>query len=626
MFNSNIPATALLSLESSGCLGAHTPKTPEILNSVIAMTNPLDSFNFNASNSCSAASTPLVTIRNFCGNPNGQSHSQDSSHSSCSASPLDSPAGTATTPSVQQTCSQLIKAGLKLSIQSKRKLSTCDSSSGSEQPNSKCSRRDEDCEESSDEDSETKSMPKGLTPEDEDRRRRRRERNKIAATKCRMKKRERTQNLIKESEVLDTQNVELKNQVRTLETDRRRLLEMLQGHSAGCVKRGGCQLPSKLLQSPAYKYLAELELDGLVNSSEAASSAANTSTQQQQQQQQQLQQQQHQQQQQQQHMQSIPSMSTFKFGAKTPAVMAAAVAAAQAQQQHQQLQQQQQQLPNGYCKPSPSPQEFEHAGYLSSPTQESLCLPQQQSTMNPASNNNSDNNVSLVSDYVPNCEGLSLGLVAISTPTTNNNNSNNCSNNNNSSNNNNGNSSSNNNSSNNSSNNININNNNNNSNNLNNTATTVIPPPATTPTSAIEFVKNELVDSQSPYTTALSAERFLFEPSEGFPDIKHAVSVHPSSLNNMTSVASLTLHSNNISSSNNNNNNHLIDFHNGLPHNGVGVGVGIMTPCYEEEQLLLMKNSCYTNDLLSQLADDAADFVDLDTGAAAFMTNGGCLA
>lgn len=123
MFNSNIPAAALLSIEGSGP-GAHTPKTPEILNSVIAMTNPLDNFNFNVSNNCGQVSGPFVSIRNLCGNANGQvrlaspprptietpanssfllqSHSQDSSHSSCSASPLDSPAGAATTPSVQQ--------------------------------------------------------------------------------------------------------------------------------------------------------------------------------------------------------------------------------------------------------------------------------------------------------------------------------------------------------------------------------------------------------------------------------------------------------------------------------------------------------------------------------------------
>jgi len=142
MFNSNIPASSLLSIDSGGLLmGGHTPKTPEILNSLIAMTNPLENFSYSSaaaaaaavsvassSASCSAASTPVVTVRHFNGHPNGQvsdfphihrvdtcrilnvrilymyfqSHSQDSSHSSCSGSPLDSPAGTATTPSVQQ--------------------------------------------------------------------------------------------------------------------------------------------------------------------------------------------------------------------------------------------------------------------------------------------------------------------------------------------------------------------------------------------------------------------------------------------------------------------------------------------------------------------------------------------
>ncbi|KAI8033884.1 hypothetical protein M5D96_013339 [Drosophila gunungcola] len=244
MFNSNIPASSLLSIEGSGLLmGGHTPKTPEILNSLIAMTNPLDNFNFGSaaaavsatlSASSSATSTPVVAVRHFNGHPNGQSHSQDSSHSSCSGSPLESPAGTATTPSVQQ------------------------------------------------------SQPKGLTPEDEDRRRRRRERNKIAATKCRMKKRERTQNLIKESEVLDTQNVELKQQVRLLETERRNILDMLQSH--GCQRSSGCQLPSQLLQSPAQKYLSELELETVVVGGEMANSGNANSHQ---------------------RLQSIPSMATF---------------------------------------------------------------------------------------------------------------------------------------------------------------------------------------------------------------------------------------------------------------------------------------------------------------------------
>ncbi|EDX16832.1 GD16430 [Drosophila simulans] len=528
MFNSNIPASSLLSIDSGGLLmGGHTPKTPEILNSLIAMTNPLENFSYSSaaaaaaavsvassSASCSAASTPVVTVRHFNGHPNGQSHSQDSSHSSCSGSPLDSPAGTATTPSVQQTCSRLIKEGLKLSIQSKRKLSTCDSSSGSEQPHSKYSRRssnhnghsgssiylsgsmsnandlDDDCEESSDDDSETKSQPKGLTPEDEDRRRRRRERNKIAATKCRMKKRERTQNLIKESEGLGHHNVELKNKCVSWETERQKLMDMLKSH--GCQRAGGCQLPSQLLQSPAQKYLSELELETV--SIDGPNSGNNN-----------------------QRLQSIPSMATFKYGSKTAAAMA-------------------QQLPNGYCKPSPSAQEFEHAGYQQQQQQ-------QPQSLNPAGNNVVDQqqanpSPSLLSDYVPNCDGLTGS--ASSHPNHNNNNSSSGAS-------------------------TNTSNNNSNISSHSSNATSSTTPTATS--SAIEFVKNELVDSQSPYTTALSAERFLFEPSDGFPDIKHAcVLPSPCGINglNMASVVNTNGSTGNNNNShhnnNNNNNNHLMDF------------------------------------------------------------------
>ena len=60
MFNLNIP----LSIEGSSLCS--TPKTPEILNSLIAMSNPLDSYNYNTLNS-STASTPgsTVSVRNF---------------------------------------------------------------------------------------------------------------------------------------------------------------------------------------------------------------------------------------------------------------------------------------------------------------------------------------------------------------------------------------------------------------------------------------------------------------------------------------------------------------------------------------------------------------------------------
>ena len=78
-----------------------------------------------------------------------------------------------------------------------------------------------------------------LTPEDEERRRRRRERNKIAATKCRLKKREKTVILVQESEILETQNHDLKTQIQELETQRRRLVDMLSLHTPTCLKHGG---------------------------------------------------------------------------------------------------------------------------------------------------------------------------------------------------------------------------------------------------------------------------------------------------------------------------------------------------------------------------------------------------
>lgn len=85
--------------------GGNTPRTPEILNSLMAMTNPLDNYNFNDDG------LKLGEKRMFT------SASSDSNSSSCSQ--LESPTNGPT--SVQQTCSQLIKAGLKLSIEQKRK-------------------------------------------------------------------------------------------------------------------------------------------------------------------------------------------------------------------------------------------------------------------------------------------------------------------------------------------------------------------------------------------------------------------------------------------------------------------------------------------------------------------------
>lgn len=79
-----------------------------------------------------------------------------------------------------------------------------------------------------------------LTPEDEERRKRRRERNKIAATKCRLKKREKTNILVNDCEHLEKQNNTLKSQVQLLETELHGLVEMFNQHGPTCLKQSTC--------------------------------------------------------------------------------------------------------------------------------------------------------------------------------------------------------------------------------------------------------------------------------------------------------------------------------------------------------------------------------------------------
>lgn len=89
-----------------------------------------------------------------------------------------------------------------------------------------------------------------MTAEDEERRRRRRERNKIAATKCRLKKRERTANLIHESETLETQNIDLKSQLQELRSQERMLLDVLTLHRPQCQHNIGPATKESIYKLP----------------------------------------------------------------------------------------------------------------------------------------------------------------------------------------------------------------------------------------------------------------------------------------------------------------------------------------------------------------------------------------
>ncbi|MBN3314984.1 ATF3 factor, partial [Atractosteus spatula] len=84
---------------------------------------------------------------------------------------------------------------------------------------------------------EPPNVKKEITPEECERRKRRRERNKIAAAKCRNKKKERTDCLQKESEKLESINAELKAQIEELKNEKQQLVYMLNLHRPTCIVR-----------------------------------------------------------------------------------------------------------------------------------------------------------------------------------------------------------------------------------------------------------------------------------------------------------------------------------------------------------------------------------------------------
>ncbi|CAI5684594.1 cyclic AMP-dependent transcription factor ATF-3 [Oreochromis niloticus] len=149
---------------------------------------------------------------------------------SCSALvPCLSPPGTLTLDDFTN-FTPIVKEELRLAIQSKRLsngLSTDMSSDGASS--------------SSDRASELTSCRNGvkreLTSEEHERRKRRRERNKIAAAKCRNKKKEKTESLQKESEKLESINADLKAQIEELKQQKQQLVYMLNLHRPTCIVR-----------------------------------------------------------------------------------------------------------------------------------------------------------------------------------------------------------------------------------------------------------------------------------------------------------------------------------------------------------------------------------------------------
>ena len=73
-----------------------------------------------------------------------------------------------------------------------------------------------------------------LTPGDEEKRRRRRERNKIAAEKCRNKRKKEIEKLFSESDVVAVQNAQYKEEISRLQAEHQELLAVLEQHRPVC--------------------------------------------------------------------------------------------------------------------------------------------------------------------------------------------------------------------------------------------------------------------------------------------------------------------------------------------------------------------------------------------------------
>ncbi|XP_077579254.1 protein FosB isoform X3 [Stigmatopora nigra] len=96
-----------------------------------------------------------------------------------------------------------------------------------------------------------------LTPEEEEKRRVRRERNKLAAAKCRNRRRELTDRLQSETDILEEEKAELEAEISELQKEKERLEFVLVAHQPNCKimyqdqpQASGVQLPVQTLQAP----------------------------------------------------------------------------------------------------------------------------------------------------------------------------------------------------------------------------------------------------------------------------------------------------------------------------------------------------------------------------------------
>ncbi|XP_077421316.1 protein FosB isoform X2 [Vanacampus margaritifer] len=140
-----------------------------------------------------------------------------------------------------------------------------------------------------------------LTPEEEEKRRVRRERNKLAAAKCRNRRRELTDRLQSETDILEEEKAELEAEISELQKEKERLEFVLVAHQPNCKilyqeqpQPSSAQHPAQTIHAPSSIVGMAVKEDSFylppAYSGHAASTQSQIPPQQQQQQQQQVQQ------------------------------------------------------------------------------------------------------------------------------------------------------------------------------------------------------------------------------------------------------------------------------------------------------------------------------------------------
>ncbi|VVC44093.1 Hypothetical protein CINCED_3A022860 [Cinara cedri] len=226
----------------SGCV----PNTPDVINSIMSMINPFDhhyrspaSEDSTSSSVCSPVSPPRM--QSICSSVLIKEDLKLVIKKRLQKSRTGTPT-TPTRPTLTPTadCAAAAAGNSSRGFAATVAAATASAGSAASSPGGgQARKRPTDEESHGDEDDydyeDVSSHGEGLTAEDEERRRRRRERNKLAATKCRQKKREKTTNLMQESNVLEKKNSDMKTQIQELETQRNDLMKMLTEHD--CSQR-----------------------------------------------------------------------------------------------------------------------------------------------------------------------------------------------------------------------------------------------------------------------------------------------------------------------------------------------------------------------------------------------------